>query len=55
MKRKQERTESDLTTSASAQDCTGLIPTVATEESEQEAYEEIFPYLPPAPKEKKND
>ena len=31
----------------SAYDCTGLIPSAITDESEIEAYEEIYPYLSP--------
>lgn len=36
----------ELNTCCSSE-CTGLIPTLATDESEVEAYETIFPYLPP--------
>lgn len=32
----------------SAYDCTGLIPSAVTDDSEIEAYEEIYRYLPPA-------
>lgn len=35
--------------SASANDMTGLAPTVAHNEYEAQSYEELFPYLPPAP------
>lgn len=34
---------------ASANDMTGLAPTVAHNEYEAQSYEEIFPYLPPVP------
>ena len=34
---------------ASANDMTGLAPTVAHNEYEAQSYEELFPYLPPAP------
>ncbi|MBQ8519749.1 MAG: hypothetical protein IJ455_09145 [Agathobacter sp.] len=33
--------------SASANDMTGLAPTVAHNEYEAQSYEEVFPYLPP--------
>lgn len=33
--------------SASANDMTGLAPTVAHNEYEAQSYEELFPYLPP--------
>ena len=32
--------------SASAYDCTGLIPTPPEDEQEREAYGDIYPYLP---------
>ena len=32
---------------ASANDMTGLAPTVAHDEYEAQSYEEVFPYLPP--------
>lgn len=32
---------------ASANDMTGLVPTVAHDEYEAQSYEEVFPYLPP--------
>lgn len=35
--------------SASANDMTGLAPTVAHNEYEAQSYEEVFPYLPPLP------
>jgi hypothetical protein len=35
--------------SASANDMTGLAPTVAHNEYEAQSYEELFPYLPPTP------
>ena len=33
---------------ASANDMTGLAPTVAHNEYEAQSYEELFPYLPPS-------
>jgi len=33
--------------SCSAQDCTGLIPSAPANQAELEAYEDIYPYLPP--------
>ena len=36
-----------LSNAASAQDCTGLIPSAPTETGDLEAYREIYPYLPP--------
>ncbi len=33
-------------TSASAYDCTGLIPSAPADEQEKEAYGDIYPYLP---------
>lgn len=36
-----------LVNSASAQDCTGLIPAGPQNDKEVEAYEEIYHYLPP--------
>lgn len=33
--------------SCSVQDCTGLIPSAPTSTEELEAYEDIYPYLPP--------
>jgi len=35
-----------LAHSASATECTGLMPTPATSEEEREAYEALFPYKP---------
>ena len=35
--------------SASANDMTGLTPSVAHNEYEAQSYEEIYPYLPPLP------
>ena len=40
--------DDDYLFSASAQDCTGLIPSVTHDEAEIESYEEIYPYLPKA-------
>ena len=34
---------------ASSGDCTGLTPTPAHDEYEAESYEDLYPYLPPAP------
>lgn len=34
--------------SASAMDCTGLIPSLPEDEAEREAYEELYPYQPKA-------
>ena len=31
----------------SMQDCTGLIPSLVQNEAEVEAYEDIYPYIPP--------
>lgn len=39
----------------STYDCTGLIPALATEESEIESYEELYPYLSPEVKPDKNN
>lgn len=36
-----------LSGSASAQDCTGLIPSAPLSEAELEAYEAVCPYQPP--------
>ena len=33
--------------SASAYDCTGLIPSLPLDDTEVENYEELYPYLPP--------
>lgn len=33
--------------SCSVQDCTGLIPSAPANQEELEAYEDIYPYLPP--------
>ncbi len=41
--------DDDYLFSASCQDCTGLIPSVAHNEAEVESYEELYPYLPPTP------
>jgi len=37
----------------SAQDCTGLIPSGPVNEHELENYEELYPFLPKIPKNKK--
>lgn len=39
--------EYDYLKTASAQDCTGLIPSLPTEKEEIENYEELYPFLPP--------
>lgn len=39
-----------LTTAASCQDCTGLIPSAPASSSELESYEELYHFLPPAGK-----
>lgn len=38
-----------LQSAASAQDCTGLMPTPATNKAEEESYEELYPILPKIP------
>lgn len=44
--------DNDYLSSASATDCTGLIPAGITEEEELDYYEELYPFLPKAVKEK---
>lgn len=39
----------DYTQSASTQECTGLMPTPATNKAEEESYEELYPFLPKIP------
>ena len=39
--------EYDYLSASSAQDCTGLIPSLPTEKEEIENYEELYPFLPP--------
>ena len=34
-----------LSNAASPQDCTGLIPSLPQDEAEQEAYEDLYPYV----------
>lgn len=52
-KKKNENTDYDyLGKSASAHDCTGLIPTLVQNEEEIRSYENIYPFLPNAPKTK---
>lgn len=41
-----EPMEYDYIKAASAQDCTGLIPSAIKNASEIESYEEIYPFLP---------
>lgn len=36
-----------MANSASAQDCTGLIPSGPVDDAELESYEAIYPYQPP--------
>lgn len=36
-----------LANAASTQDCTGLIPALATTKAERESYADIYHYLPP--------
>lgn len=43
--------DEDYLSSASATDCTGLIPAGITEEEEIACYEELYPFLPKAVKE----
>ncbi len=38
----------------SSTDCTGLIPSAIVDESQIEAYEEIYPYLSPTSEKNKN-
>ena len=40
--------EDDYLFAASANDMTGLTPTIAHDNYEADSYEELFPYLPPA-------
>ena len=40
-----------LAHAASANDCTGLIPTPADTTYEQDSYKDIYPYEPPKPEE----
>lgn len=35
-----------LTNSASCHDCTGLIPSLPSDEAEEESYEALYPYMP---------
>ncbi len=44
-----EFAEYDYLQSASAQDCTGLIPMAPANESEMENYEALYPVLPRVP------
>ena len=39
----------DYLQSAATMDCTGLMPTPATNKAEQESYEELYPFLPKIP------
>ena len=39
--------EYDYLGASSAQDCTGLIPSLPTKKEEIESYEELYPFLPP--------
>ncbi len=38
-----------LTSAASSQDCTGLIPSAPLTDAELDSYEELYPFLPPVP------
>lgn len=53
MKNKKSRTSGfedyDYLQSAATQDCTGLMPTPATNKAEEESYEELYPFLPKIP------
>lgn len=49
-KSKNPTMDDDYLFAASAQDCTGLIPTVTHNEEEMENYEELYPYLPRVPR-----
>lgn len=45
-----------LSTSASARECTGLIPSLPLSEAERESYKALFHYEPPKPDaEKENE
>lgn len=54
MKKKKESLppipEYDYLKPASAQDCTGLIPAMPENKDELENYEDLYPFLPQAPK-----
>lgn len=39
--------EYDYLGASSAQDCTGLIPSLPTKKEEIDHYEELYPFLPP--------
>ncbi|MBQ9764842.1 MAG: hypothetical protein IJW18_01435 [Lachnospiraceae bacterium] len=45
--------DEDFLTAASSHDCTGLIPSAPQNEDEAENYEELYPYLPPVPTNKR--
>lgn len=47
--------EEDDTMACSAQECTGLIPALPENEDAIERYQELFPYLARARKEKEED
>lgn len=38
--------ETLLVNSASANDCTGLIPALPADDAQRESYEELYPYIP---------
>lgn len=38
--------ETLLINSASANDCTGLIPALPSDDAQRESYEELYPYIP---------
>ena len=43
-----------LSNAASTQDCTGLIPALPQDEAEQEAYEDLYPYITMAVKDERD-
>ena len=45
----------DYLQSAASMDCTGLMPTPATNKAEEESYEELYPFLPKIPIRKEDD
>ena len=46
-KKRNELPEYDYLGASSAQDCTGLSPSLPTGKEELENYEELYPFLPP--------
>lgn len=57
MKKKQKNAykDEDFLVSASATDCTGLIPSGITEEDEIDFYEDLYPFLPKATSDEDTD